>query len=94
MAEPVRAETLASSLTATRTSQMIPELMTSLRELDRRQTDGVDVRLLWCAADGSVLVAVGDHQTGQAFSVEVPEGDRALEVFNHPCAYAAWQTGS
>jgi len=59
---------------------MTPELLTSLRELDRRQTDGVDVRLLWRAADGGVLVAGNDHQTGEAFSVEVQEGERPLEV--------------
>jgi len=66
---------------------MTPRLLTAMRELDRRQADGVDVRLLWCEADGSVLVAVKDHQTGEAFSVEVQEADRALEVFKHPYVY-------
>jgi hypothetical protein len=70
---------------------MTPHLLTSLRELDRRQTAGVDVRLLWCETDGSTLVAVDDHQTGESFSVEVREADHALEVFKHPYVYAAWQ---
>lgn len=68
---------------------MSPELMTSMRELDSRQDDGMHVRLLWCEGNGSVFVAVNDHQTGQAFSIEVPEGQRALQVFNHPYVYAA-----
>ena len=59
---------------------MTPELLTPLRELGRRQTNGVDVRLPWCEADGGVLVAVNDHETGEAFSVEVQEGERPLEV--------------
>ena len=44
---------------------MTPELLTPLRELGRRQTNGVDVRLPWCEADGGVLVAVNDHEPGR-----------------------------
>lgn len=68
---------------------MTSEFLISMRELDGRQADGMDVRLLWCEADGSVLVAVNDHRSGEAFSVEVEEGERPLEVFNHPYVYAA-----
>ena len=60
------------------------------RELDRRSSDGIDVRLLWCEQDGRVLVAVRDAKTGDAFAVEVQEGERALDVFAHPYAYAAY----
>jgi hypothetical protein len=60
------------------------------RELDRRSNDGIDVRLLWREHDGRVLVAVRDSKTGDAFSIEVQEGERALEVFRHPYAYAAF----
>jgi hypothetical protein len=60
------------------------------RELDRRSSDGIDVRLLWCEHDGRVLVAVRDAKTGDAFAVEVQEGERALDVFAHPYAYAAY----
>lgn len=59
------------------------------RELDRRTGDGIDVRLLWCQNDGHVTVAVADSKTGEAFELGVPEGERALEVFHHPYAYAA-----
>ena len=60
------------------------------RELDRRSNDGIDVRMLWCEHDGRVLVAVRDSKTGDAFAVEVQEGERALDVFHHPYAYAAF----
>jgi hypothetical protein len=68
---------------------MTAEMLTSLRELNSRTSDGIQVRLLWCQGNGRVLVAVNDHKTGEAFSVEVPDGKRALHVFNHPYAYAA-----
>ena len=59
------------------------------RELDRRTGDGIEVRLLWCQNDGHVTVAVTDTKTGDAFELPVREGERALEVFHHPHAYAA-----
>jgi hypothetical protein len=59
------------------------------RELDRRTGDGIEVRLLWCQSDGHVTVAVTDTKCGEAFELPVREGERALEVFHHPYAYAA-----
>jgi hypothetical protein len=59
-----------------------------MRELDHRTSDGIDVRLLWRERDGSVHVAVNDAKTGEAFTVEVLEGENAMNVFNHPFAYA------
>ena len=76
---------------------MTPELLTSMRELDSRASDGIQVWLLWCQDNDRVFVAVNDHKTGEAFSVEVPEGERALHVFDHPYAYAAqprWLTAA
>jgi hypothetical protein len=64
------------------------------RELDSRVTDGIQVRLLWHEGDGRVTVAVDDTKTGEAFEVPVRDGDRALEVFHHPYAYAASHPGS
>jgi hypothetical protein len=58
------------------------------RELDSRTSDGIRVRLLWHPADGHVSVAVNDTKTGEAFELPVREGTRALDVFNHPYAYA------
>ena len=60
------------------------------RELDRRTGDGIEVRLLWCQDDGHVTVALTDTKTGEAFELPVRAGERALEVFHHPYAYAAW----
>ena len=59
------------------------------RELDRRTGDGIEVRLLWSQNDGHVTVEVTDTRTGEAFELLVGEGERALEVFHHPYAYAA-----
>lgn len=59
------------------------------RELDSRTADGIEVRLLWCQNDGHVKVAVTDTKTGEAFELAVRNGERALEVFHHPYAYAA-----
>jgi hypothetical protein len=59
-----------------------------LRELDQRVSDGIDVRLLWRPSDDRVLVSVSDAKTGEAFTIEVGAGQRALDVFHHPFAYA------
>jgi hypothetical protein len=61
----------------------------TVRELDHRTTDGIEVRLLWDQRDHSVIVAVADARTGESFSVEVQEDQRAMDVFHHPYAYAA-----
>jgi hypothetical protein len=64
---------------------------TTTRELQSRVNDGIHVRLLWCERNGRVWVAVTDTNTREAFSVLVGDGDRALDVFHHPYAYAASQ---
>jgi hypothetical protein len=61
------------------------------RELDRRTSDGIVVSLVWRPIDNHVSVAVNDTKTGNAFQVEVRPGQRALDVFEHPYAYAALQ---
>ena len=68
---------------------MSPENITTIRELDSRVTDGVQVRLLWCEHDGRLWVAVLDTKTREAFRVLVAQGERPLDVFHHPYAYAA-----
>ena len=60
----------------------------TVRELDRRQSDGIDVRLLWNQTDDLVVVAVFDAKTGGAFELQAAP-HRALDVFHHPYAYAA-----
>jgi hypothetical protein len=62
----------------------------TLRELDYRRSDRIDVWLLWREEDNRVLVSVNDEKTGDQFTIEVREGERPLDVFHHPYAYAAW----
>ena len=68
---------------------MSPERLISMRELHSRSSDGVHVRLLWCPQSARVFVTVNDDRQGDAFAVEVPDGEQPLEVFNHPYAYAS-----
>ncbi len=63
------------------------ETETGLIELATRQSGGVEVRLLWNPAADELKVAVLDERTGEAFEVPVP-GERALDAFYHPFAYA------
>jgi hypothetical protein len=60
----------------------------SRRELAQRSADGVEVTLYWQPLQGSVAVEVRDASTEDAFEITVP-GDRALDAFHHPFAYAA-----
>ncbi len=63
---------------------------TTMRELHSRVNDGIHVRLLWSECEGRLAVAVTDTRTADAFCIEVRDGENALEVFNHPFAYAAF----
>jgi hypothetical protein len=60
---------------------------TYLRELDQRNSDGIDVRLLWNSATDAVTVSVNDTKRRESFELEV-DGADALDAFNHPYAYA------
>jgi hypothetical protein len=62
---------------------------TTVRELAHRRNDGLDIRLLWDPVGNRVTVALHDAKTGDGFEVEVGPGERALDVFHHPFAYAA-----
>jgi hypothetical protein len=59
-----------------------------IRELDRRQSDGIDVQLLWHQTDDHLVVTVFDAKTGHGFQLRA-EPHRVLDVFHHPYAYAA-----
>jgi hypothetical protein len=65
------------------------EASESTRELDSRIGDGLRVRLLWHSGDGHVSVTVEDSKTGEIIDLPVGDGDRPLDVFHHPYAYAA-----
>jgi hypothetical protein len=63
----------------------------TLQELDHRSNDGIAVSLLWRERDNRVLVALADSRTGVSFEILVADGERPLDVFHHPYAYAAWR---
>ena len=59
----------------------------SIRELDHRVNDGIDVRLLWNSLTNRVSVAVADERTGEFFELEVDPDDARI-AFEHPYAYS------
>jgi hypothetical protein len=69
---------------------MTAQILHTTRELDSRTSDRIHVRLLWNEHDGRVTVAVADEKTGDAFVVEVLAGERVMDVFHHPYAYASF----
>ena len=67
------------------------ESLVSMRELDYRFVDGLEVQLSWDSATGCIWVSVRDARTGSQFVIEVRDGERPLDVFHHPFAYARRQ---
>jgi len=58
------------------------------RELAHRAGDGVEVVLFWHEIADELMVTVSDERTGSYFELAAAP-DQALDVFNHPYAYAA-----
>ena len=58
-------------------------------ELDHRSNDGIDVSLLWNRSGGELIVLVCDAKGEGVLELEAAP-DRALDVFHHPYAYAAF----
>jgi hypothetical protein len=56
-------------------------------ELDGRHSAGIDVQLLWDRSTRGLWVVAHDVQTDETVSIAV-DPEQALEVFNHPFAYA------
>jgi hypothetical protein len=61
---------------------------TSSRELAARESDGINVLLLWHPRENAVTVSVEDARVGDCFQLAVAP-ERALDAFHHPFAYAA-----
>jgi len=61
----------------------------SHRELAHRANQGIDVYLVWYPDDDSLAVTVVD-ESGESFELVV-DPHEALEVFDHPYAYAAYR---
>jgi len=60
-----------------------------VHELDSRVSDAIHVQLLWDRGADRITVAVDDAKTGDAFTIDVRDCERPLDVFHHPYAYAA-----
>jgi hypothetical protein len=60
----------------------------TLTELHHRSADGIEVSLLWSRGTGRLTVAVEDSRSGESFQLAAP-AEKALDVFEHPFAYAA-----
>ncbi len=65
---------------------VVEEPDTYPRELDHRESDGIQVSLVWSPDSGDVWVTVLDATTGESFHIEVDPA-RALDAFHHPFAY-------
>jgi hypothetical protein len=59
-----------------------------IRELAARESDGINVVLLWHSGSDDLTVSVEDIRIGECFHLAVAP-DRALDAFYHPFAYAA-----
>ena len=67
----------------------VATIPTDARELDHRNADGVEVTLLWHTNGDFLSVVVSDARIGETFELVLDERDNAIDVFNHPYAYAA-----
>ncbi len=63
------------------------DIANRFKELDYRESNGIQVSLLWNRADDSVSVAVCDIRTEETFEISV-SAELALDAFHHPFAYA------
>jgi hypothetical protein len=68
---------------------MNSRIIESMRELHSRDANGIRVRLLWHPEPSLVAVAVDDKRSGESFAIDVRDGERPLDVFDHPFAYYA-----
>ena len=59
--------------------------------LAERKNAGIQVTLLWAEDTDAVAVLVRDEGTGDQFELSVEPGANALDIFEHPYAYAAWR---
>jgi hypothetical protein len=60
-------------------------------ELAKRKNAGIQVTLLWTEDTDTVAVLVRDDGNDDQFELSVEPGANALQIFEHPYAYAAWR---
>jgi hypothetical protein len=61
-----------------------------MTELAHRKNQDIEVSLLWDRDHDRLFVLVEDLSAGVRFSLQAAR-DKALEVFNHPFAYARYE---
>lgn len=66
------------------------EMFDGFGELLSRESNGIQVSLLWRRADDRAKVSVRDDSTQSSFDLEIG-ADSPLDVFHHPFAYAAFR---
>jgi hypothetical protein len=67
------------------------ENLASMRELDCRFVNGLQVQLWWAPETSGIFVSVRDARTETQFLIEVRDHEQPLDVFHHPFAYAPCQ---
>jgi hypothetical protein len=67
-----------------------PRVESERRELAHRSNGGIDVTLNWHPALDELTVCVRDQRDGAYFEIR-PQRHLALDVYNHPYAYADLQ---
>ncbi len=67
------------------------DILASMRELDCRFVNGLQVQLWWDPETTCIWVSVRDARTASQFLIEVRESEQPLDVFHHPFAYAPRQ---
>ena len=64
-----------------------PHVESERRELSHRSNGGIDVTLYWHPTLDELTVCVSDQRDGAYFEIRA-QHDLALDVYNHPYAYA------
>ena len=64
-----------------------PDVASERRELSHRSNGGIDVTLYWHPTLDELTVCVRDRRHGAYFEIRA-QRDLALDVYNHPYAYA------
>jgi hypothetical protein len=60
----------------------------SFEELDYRESDGIEVSLLWSRATNDLSVLVADTKTDELLELRI-QPHEAMDAFRHPFAYSA-----
>ena len=68
----------------------VATMQQTFQELDHRADNGIAVWLLWNRETNGLSVVAVDDKTDETLVLDVA-ADEALDVFNHPYAYASFR---